>query len=264
VVFGGRIVGEGYALEKFLLPVDARYAIPIVVFVPASATSKVVLYLHPAGKAAEAAPGGEIEWLVKQGCTLVAPDILGTGEIGPGALGAVNDGPPRLWYGYVQLGKSIVGRQMTDLMRTVRFARARFGVASGELIGIARGELGPLLWHTSAIEGEFGRVATIDAPLSYLSLVTEPKYATRYVPSAVPGALTAYDLPDLAACMAPRGLLLIDPRDGNGIPVAESTLRTETAVITQAYATGNAGQRMKIVRGAETPAIREALAAWLR
>jgi dienelactone hydrolase len=263
VVFGGRIARDGYAIEKFLLPVDARYAIPVVAFVPASPTSKIVIYLHPAGKAAEAAAGGEMEWLVTQGCTVIAPDILGTGEIGPGVLGAVNDGPPRLWYGYVQLGKSMVGRQMTDLMRTVRFARARFGTA-GELIGIARGGLGPLLWHTSAIEGSFGRVATINAPLTYHSMVMEPKYATQYVTSAVPGALAAYDLPDLAACIAPRSLLLIDPLDANGMPVTEAALGAETAVIVQAYATGNATQRMKVVHSAAPHTVRTALGDWLR
>jgi len=43
---------------------------------------------------------------------------------------------------------------------------------------------------------------------SYASLVENEDYRAELVHASVPGALSAYDLPDLAASLAPRPLLL--------------------------------------------------------
>jgi hypothetical protein len=259
-VFTGRFQREGYAVEKYLLPVNERYAIPVVTMVPNTAPTRVMLYLDPAGISASARSGGEIEALVKQGCAVVVPDVLGNGELGPGRLNTYDDNPPRLWYGYVLLGKSPLGRQMQDVMRTVRFAEARFQVKGSEMLGAARGTLGPLLLHTAALEKMFSRVAVLDAPLTYRSLVTVPRYKTAYIAGAVPGALTAYDLPDLAACLVPRRLLFVAPRDGLGALVQESDLNRDLAVTRSAYA----AQGITVVRDSDHASASRALAEWLR
>ncbi|MCU0472162.1 MAG: alpha/beta hydrolase family protein [Bacteroidales bacterium] len=41
-------------------------------------------------------------------------------------------------------------------------------------------------------------------------------YYPGFVQNLVPGALSAYDLQDLAATLAPRRLLLVGTTDGNG------------------------------------------------
>ncbi|MDO8542062.1 MAG: acetylxylan esterase [Opitutaceae bacterium] len=263
-VFSGRIQREGYDLEKYLLPVDERYAVPVVALVPKTPSGRVVLYLHPGGKAAQAGPDGEMEWLVKQGCTVIAPDVVGSGELGPGFLGVPGDNPPRLWYAYVLLGKSILGRQMADVMRTVRFAQARFGVAPGDLAGVARGVFGPLLLHTAAIEGIFGRVALIESLLSYHSIAMTERYAPAWIQGAVPGALTAYDLPDLVACVAPRHVLLADPRDSRGAPAKAAEIAEETAVMVRAHARNPARLKVLSLPPGDTAALNKAVAEWLR
>ena len=263
-VFAGRFQREGYSIEKYLLPVDERYAIPVLAMVPDATPSQVVLYLHPQGKAAQAGLRGEMESLVRQGCTVVAPDMLGWGELGPGGLEVPGDGPPRLWYGYVLLGKSMVGRQMTDLVRVARFAAARFGVAAADQLGVARGTCGPLLLHTAAVAGIFRKVAVIDAPISYRSIATAARYPSEYSPSAVPAALTAYDLPDLAACLAPRRMLLAGPRDGSGAPASAETIAQDTAVVARAYALKTVPQNLVVVPRAEKTDLAAALAEWLR
>lgn len=263
VVFSGRFAREGYSLEKYLLPVDDRYAIPVLALVPANPRGKTVLYLHPGGKSAEMGAGGGMEWLVRQGCTVIAPDVLGTGELGPGLMGGPAATPPRLWYAYVLLGKSMLGRQLSDLDRTVRFARARFGVKREELLSLAHAALGPLLLHAHAF-GAFDRLAVIGAPLSYRAMAMTPAYATSFVHALVPSALTAYDLPDLAAAAAPRRLLLADPRDGTGGAAGELAIAADTRVITQAYAAKASQPRLQILRGGEKAALNQALEAWLK
>jgi hypothetical protein len=163
----------------------------------------------------------------------------------------------------VLLGKSMLGRQLNDLMRTVSFAQSRFGVARGDLGGVARGTLGPLLLHAAALEEDFGRVALIESPLSYRSIVDIPRYAANYISAAVPGALTAYALPDLAACAAPRKLLLIDPRDGANQPADDGAIELDTAVVVQAYS-ATPRENLRILGRAEKSAMTAAWEAWLR
>jgi dienelactone hydrolase len=263
-VFTGRYQRDGYAVEKYLLPVDGRYAIPVLAMVPSAKPSRVVLYLHPDGKAAQAGPGGEMESLVRQGCAVVAPDMLGLGELAPGGLEVPGNGPPRLWYGYVLLGKSMIGRQIPDLMRVARFAEARFGVAVVDQLSLARGTCGPLLLHAAAMAGGFRQVALIDAPISYRSIAMTARYRPEYIPATVPGALTAYDLPDLAACVAPRRLLLAGPRDASGTLADAETIVQDTAVITRAYAEKTTTPNFVVLPRVEKDDLAAALAEWLR
>ncbi len=264
-VFTGRYRRNGYAIEKYLLPVGDRYAIPILALVPDQASTKVVLYLHPRGKSAQAGIGGEMETLMKQGCIVIAPDLIGLpGEIGPGVVAKPEEGPPRLWYGYVLLGKSMVGRQMADVMRVVRFAQARFQVAPKELVGFARGECGPMLLHTAAIEGVFGKIALVEGPLSYRSLVMSPNYAPSYLTAAVPGALTAYDLPDLVACLAPRPVLIADPRDSLAAAAAAAVVAQEMAIATRAFASHPARLSVVLRADDDRATLDKAVAEWLR
>jgi hypothetical protein len=264
IVFSGRLRRTGYVIEKYLLPVDPRYAIPVLAFVPEGQPRQTILHLDPRGKSAAAAPGGDIESLVQRGCLVIAPDIPGEGELGPGAMLPRADLGVRLWYGFVTLGRSTLGRQMNDVMRTVRFAGQRFGVAPRDLLGIARGTFGPLLLHTAAIEGVFARVAVSGSPVSYRSIVMTENYPLAYTPAVVPAAITAYDLPDLAASLAPRKVLLLDPRDGRGDPADAATLDEDTAVTARAFAGQGAREAFAVARPNADAPLAAALGDWLR
>jgi len=83
-VFTGRIKKEKYTIEKYFIKGEGNYVIPYLLFKPSTWNNKVMLYLNPSGKSAEAGPGGEIERFVMQGFSVLAPDMLGYGETGPG------------------------------------------------------------------------------------------------------------------------------------------------------------------------------------
>lgn len=263
-VFSGRFIRKGYALEKYLLPVDARYAIPVLAMVPEGPAKDVVLYFHPGGKSPQAAAGGEMESLVRQGYTVIAADVIGIGEVGPGIMGAPGGTPPRLWYGYVLMGKSMLGRQLEDVDRILHFATARFGAPRGSFLGVARGPLGPLMLHAQAVTGAFKGIALIASPLSYRSMVVTPAYSPAWVHAAVPSALTAYDLPDLAACMAPGHLLLVNPRDAMDKPADDSSVEQDTAVVRRAFAQAGEPSQLRILRGESDQALSTVVDALVR
>src|SRR5690606_21286432 len=83
--------------------------------------------------------------------------------------------------------------------------------------GVARREMTPVLLHAAAFAPRIERVALIDPLSSYRAIVMNRFYDSRFIPAAVAGALTAYDLPDLATSLAPRKLLIAMPASGKEI-----------------------------------------------
>ena len=57
------------------------------------------------------------------------------------------------------------------------------------------------------------------------ALVTSRYYDPGYIHETVAGALPHYDLPDLVAALAPRPVLLVDPRDELGQPASRDEVR---------------------------------------
>jgi len=82
-VFTGRFQRETYVVEKYFVKGEGNYVIPFLLMIPDRPNNKALIYLHPSGKSAEAAEGGEIEWFVKNGFTVLAPDLIGTGKSNP-------------------------------------------------------------------------------------------------------------------------------------------------------------------------------------
>ena len=76
------------------------------------------------------------------------------------------------------------------------------------------------------------------------------------------GSLTAYDLPDLAACIAPRKLLIIEPKDQVKETADEELISSEFAFPRLVCKNINAAQQLKIIP-AKPENCMEAIAGWL-
>jgi cephalosporin-C deacetylase-like acetyl esterase len=241
-VFCGRYQREGYVIEKYFIPGEGNYVVPFLLFIPEGAKgSPAVIYLHPSGKNAEAGPGGEIEYLVSQGNVVLAPDLIGTGEMGPGEyrgdaydfkLGQISY---NLWFLSLRIGRSIAGIRAGDVSRLVNFLEGR-GEVGGGISSIARGEMCPVLLHAAAFDDRIAKIGLIEPFLSYRSIVMNRFYKPSYIHGTVAGALTAYDLPDLAACIAPRKLMMVNVTDQNGIRAGLDGVEDEYEVARRAYA----------------------------
>src|SRR5690606_13607150 len=79
-VLTGRFQRDGYKIETNYIKGEGDYIVPYLLFKPEKSNQKALIYLHPSDKAADATVGGEIEWFVKNGFTVLAPDLLGVGE----------------------------------------------------------------------------------------------------------------------------------------------------------------------------------------
>lgn len=201
-VFRGRYQRDGYSVEMYALHGEENCILPLLVFVPGIGNKfPGVIYLNPKGKIADASAGGKIETLVKKGYIVAAPDLIGTGETaGSGGVAML-------------IGRSIAGIQAGDVNRVVSFLKSRSDVDINNIGGIAFGEMGPVLLYAAAFSNEIKALTLVGAPVSYSSIVMNKFYDPGFANNAVAGALTAYDLPDLIGCIAPRKVALVDLKD---------------------------------------------------
>jgi hypothetical protein len=235
-VFRGRYQRDGYAVEMYALQGEGEYVVPLLVFVPYGVDSApAVIYLHPEGKITDAEPGGKIEELVKKGYIVAAPDLIGIGEVGDDNINRSNTLS-------LLIGRSVIGLQAGDINRVVNFLKEREAVNSGKIGAIAFGQMGPALLHAASFNHSISSVTLVRSLISYRVVVNNELYEREFLNYYVGGALTAYDLPDLIATIAPRKIALVELKDQLMQSVSGENLDNEMAFPLSVYSQkGNPG-----------------------
>jgi len=201
-----------------------------------------VVYLHPQGKSADSYAGDPMEQLVYSGFIVAAPDVIGTGETADRS-----DYPGRPGYGAALIGRSIVGIQASDISLVVSMLKWREDVYPGKIGAVTFEELCPALLHAAAFDRSISRTMLVNPLISYKEIIDHRVY--NYSLSftwGVAGALTAYDLPDLAACIAPRNLYLINVNDGMKELASQTLIDKEMDYPRQVYNGLNTPEAMVI------------------
>jgi dienelactone hydrolase len=256
VIFRGRYPRAGYQVELYALTGEGTGILPVLLFVPeGSSPHPALIYLHPLGKAATAQPGGEMERLVKQGFAVLAPDVSGTGE-----LGQANEATAFLG---VQVGGSIAGIRAADIARCLRFLKTRKDINLDRVSALARGEMCIPLLHAAVQEESLREIALIEPLLSIESVVMSRFYHLD-PGSLIRNILTAYDLPDLEAALAPRKLVLVDIFDQFHQPASAESLSKELEVVRRSYSERGAAGNFVVTNSTPGRSLEEMLGSFLR
>jgi len=256
LMFMGGYRREGYRVEMYVMSGEGNCVLPFLLMVPESQhTHPALIYLHPKGKADAAERGGEMEWFVKRGYSVLAPDLSGTGE-----LGSVNDETSYLG---LQIRRSIVGIRAGDVVRCVEYLKTRNDIDKGRILGLAREGLGAALLHAAVFEPSISGVALIEPLISYRSVATNRFYRAPYA-DLVTSALTAYDLPDLAACLAPRRLLVLNATDQLLVRATTELIESEFAVVRAAFSKAEAQSNLVVRNWEPYQRLDEVFAWWLK
>jgi len=212
---GGR---DGYQVKKFILTPEDGIYLPALMFVPDKDAGKpAVLYIHEQGKAADVAPGGPIEALVKAGKCVLAVDVRGTGETQQSKQNKFTDAIGLDWkdvFTAYLLGRSYVGMRAEDVLVCARFLRKQH---AGPVELIAAGNVTIPALHAAALEPELFGSVKLTGLLSSWSNVIELGRSYNQQVNAVQGALTTYDLPDLAVTLGDK-LIVKEPLNALGQP----------------------------------------------
>jgi cephalosporin-C deacetylase-like acetyl esterase len=262
LIFRGQYQRDGYSIEKWAMAGEGEYIVPFLLMIPAGVSNAPgVVYLHPGGKSAAAGRGGEIEWFVRQGYAVLAPDLPGVGEIGP-ATAPTGRRSLTAFLG-AQTGRSVVGIRAGDIARCVRYLESRTGIDGRRIAAVARGPMTIPLLHAAAFNDSIGKIALIEPLVSFESVVINRFYNTDFS-DTVANALTGYDLPDLAAALAPRPLLVVGPQDQMGVAAAKEQVEREFRVVRAAYAHSGAAASFSTIRWEAFQGPDEVLGEWLR
>ncbi|GAB3915166.1 alpha/beta hydrolase family protein [Larkinella knui] len=218
LIFCGRLHRPQYAIEKYLIKGSGNYYLPVLWLKPQIKSTKTLLLLDERGKATAAKVGEWADQLAQAGYQIILPDLSGVGELGTGFMkggdSVIEDIPLNLWFTGVLTHKSLVAVRAEEIEILADVIKKSIGL-NRPLAASAFGTLNADLLHASVLNNMFDQIVLLNPLVSYQSLIEEKHYKTKFVLSAVAGALSAYDLPDLVATLPTDKLLIINPLDAS-------------------------------------------------
>ena len=223
----------------------------------ADARGPLMVWVNGAGKAVDAGPGGPILRRVGDGHRVLALDLRGFGETAPKEATRGRPDPfgvdvQEAFLG-LHLDRPLLGQRVFDLLAVV----ARMADASPEGIdAVGIGTAGPIVLHAAVLDGRIRHV-TLERSLVSWSAVAAMPLSRDQLTNVVPGALRAYDLPDLAALLAPRALAIRHPVDPVGAPVPQVQLDDAYAAAGTAYEQARASEKLHLQAGPPSVSVPE-------
>lgn len=278
-------------VEGIALSTEPGIIVPLLLLRPttrAGARVPVVVAVAEGGKDLFMAERSkEIEALLKDGLAVCLPDVRGTGETSPDFRRDPDSDESYEATTELMLGETLLGKRLKDLRTVLAYLsgrpeldRQRVGVWGDSftpanptrlvLDEFPQWQIGPEIEQQAEPLGGFlallsalyePNVRTLVARrglASYLS-VLDDRFA--YVPAdtVVPGILEVGDVPDAAAALAPRPMLLEGLVDGRNHLIPYATLKSQMAALFEAY--GKTSPAALCVRAGEPTAN---LAEWFR
>ena len=215
----GVVERSDYKIEKLILKLENDIYLPALKFMPRQIQSEgTVLYVHENGKDKDAGPGGPIEKLVKAGRSVLAVDLRGTGETQQTKQKKLGEATGFNWknlYKAYLLGRSYVGMRAEDILVCARFLHQQ---QDGRVDLVAVGHVTVPALHAAALESDmFGSIKLVRGLNSWSNIIESGRSKNQLV-NTVHGALTVYDLPDLAAILGAK-LTIEEPLNALGEPI---------------------------------------------
>lgn len=199
----------------------------------------VLLVLDPAG-AERLWFQPDAESVLSPGSAVVcAADIRGIGalqpEFSPGApeYAAWHREEENYAWGSLILGKPLVGQRVTDILAITAALRKHPATAGRPVRVAAAGRLTVPALFAAALDKGIDAVYLSEALVSFQEVVDSEQYEHPFA-DFVPGILNHTDLPEVAASLAPRHIVLAGPLDGRGKRAGKESVLSSYAAAVQA------------------------------
>ncbi len=219
-----RVRKPGYRAEQFEFTSELEIRTPGWLLEPdkVTPTTATVLYLSETGATnavAEEAFGEQL--CTAGGFRVCAIDVRGRGDCTPGYpwrgpryFSYRNNENFINWFTLV-LGRPLVGGQVFDVLRAAEYLRTRREVAADRIWVMGDGPHGVAALFAMALDGKLRGGVLRRVLTDYRSLATADRYSQPFG-IYVYGILRQFDLPEVAAAIAGRPLLLLDPAAPGG------------------------------------------------
>lgn len=223
---------EGYRIDKIEFLSEPGIYIPAWAFIPEGRSEGVrtVLYFNDEGVQSDGMEyeGGEssglrhgvLDELARSGNLVIAADVRGCGathasrpsSLTAGEFGQLFDAETSAAYAARSMDRSLLGMRVQDVVRCVDYTMQREGVDARRVHLIGKGRAALWCLYAAAIDNRIANLICADGLFTYRKLAL----ADRYLYGAdvfVPDILRYLDLPEVAAAITPRPLVLIEPKD---------------------------------------------------
>ena len=231
--------------EEFLSE-DGIY-VPAWVFVPEGGDGPFPANLFASDRGIEAhgMEFGLLEKLAQRGHLVVAVDVRGVGATRP-ASRAMSDAEAALTYRAWSMSDSLIGMRVRDIVRGIDYVLGRQDVETSGIRILGRGE-GALWALFAAVVDERVRGVVADRGLlSYKSLTRVDRHR-HGAAVLIPGVLERFDLPQVAASIADRHLVILDPLDPDKKPADIRLSRHTYEWTRRTYAALGAEDRFRLM-----------------
>ncbi len=239
----GAVEKDRFVINKRVFQVGSGVPVPALVFEPKGEVpaGPIVVYVYDLGGAVVAESAGK---LAASGRRVMTVDLRGYGETAPAV--AKDDKGPTFGVEYkesflaLHLNRPLLGQRTADLLGVINTTPKEQGV---ELLGL--GAAGPVALHAAALNFRV-KAVTIDAGLVSWDNVVRTPISHNQLTNAVPGVLKVYDLPDLAASIAPRPLTIRNPVDAAGKALTKEAAEEAYKDVRAAYKKANAADKFTL------------------
>jgi hypothetical protein len=194
-----------------------------------------------------------LDQLAWSGNLVIAADVRGVGStrassassLSSGEFGQLFDMDTSAAYAAWSMDLSLLGMRVQDVVRCVDYAMGRENVDARRLHLIGKGQAGLWCLYAAVLDERIPNLICAESLLSYRMLAQSDRYLYG-ADGFVPDILQHFDLPEIAAAIAPRPLTLIEPKDAMKRTV-DSAQAEDTYRWTQsAYQAGGAGKSFQI------------------
>ena len=228
--------GDGYSVKKLLVNSEEGIDLPSLLFTPDAEKPgpPVVLYVSEFGKPVDPERPSLALDLVRQGHTVFAVDVRGSGETDPRLrdfLAPVTRyDPPQYRFDScaveaAQLKTTMLAMRTCDVVRSLDYLQSSEELGERPVVLVGEGLGGIWALVTAAFDDRPAGVVCVGTVPSYHLIVDAHYYAVRDY-YWVPRALEDFDLSDLPSLIAPKPVALIDPLDAMLEPLAPGTTKT--------------------------------------
>jgi dienelactone hydrolase len=216
----------GYRAEQFEFTSDREIRTPGWLLTPdgVGPAAPTLLYIGEGAASSSVEEDAFAEQLcAKGGCRIAVIDVRGRGDC---AIAY----PPRgrsyfsyripdeayvTWF-MLMLGRPLLGGQVYDTLRALEYLRSRSDIGPAVSL-VCDGPHGVIVLYVAALDAGIRGVALRHTITDYRSLAVAARYTQPFGIYAF-GILREFDLPNVAAAVGPRPVLLLDPVTAAGEP----------------------------------------------
>ena len=219
----GTVASSGCDVAALDVASAPRVSVPVWVFRPRVKSRASLLLLDPGGRNRDWREDALCHRLAVSGVTVYAADLRGIGDLrpeySPGAPAYTGDHEQEEDYAWASLilGRSLLGQRVTDILAVLD--------ATGPVHVAARGRLTVPALCAAVLDPRIEKLLLAEHLLSWRNITAMESYSVPLV-NFVPDVLRHTDLPQLAASLSPRRVVLAKVLDAAQHPVSTGILRS--------------------------------------